>query len=324
MPKTKKDTLVFLDAGTVDYGDLSLDPFRKLGWLIAHHHTRPSDIVRRAARADILLVNKCPLDEKKLGALKRVRLICLAATGTNNIDLNAARRLEIAVANVAGYSTEVMAQGAWALLLAAAGNLIPFDRAVRQGLWSRSPFFTLRSFKVTEVREKVLGIIGYGKIGRRVAQIAKVFGMKVLIARMPGKNYPAKATGRRVSITRLLASSDFVSLHAPLTPETAKLINASRLRQMKKSAILVNTARGGLIDEIALGKALHSRQIAGAALDVLTQEPPPRNHPLFKAPNLILMPHASWTSVETRRNLVEEMAKNILAFRAGRRRNRVA
>ncbi len=322
--KQKKDRIVFLDAGSVDWGDLSLSELARLGDLTVYPQTESSKIEARSRGAQIIVTNKCRLTAKILSSLKHLKLICVAATGINNIDLDAARHLRIAVTNVPGYSTETVVQFTFSFLLSLACNLRNYDEAAHDGRWSQSRFFTLPSFPVREISGKVLGIVGYGKIGRRVAQAAKIFGMKVLVAQIPGRRYSAKEKKGRVSWGNFLRQSDFVTLHAPLTPLTQNLIDAKALGKMKKKSFLINMARGGLVNEKALDDALRSGHLAGAAADVLSEEPPPKNHLLLKVPNFILTPHVAWASREARARLVYEMALNIKAFRQGKRRNRAA
>ena len=319
----RKDSIVFLDAGTVYWGDLSFDEISRLGNFKVYSRTNPKDVETRSRTADILITNKCRFTRELLSRLKRLKLICIAATGTNNADLEAARRLGIAVTNVSGYSTETVVQFTFSFLLALAGNLVNYNKAAHDGRWSRSPSFTLPAFPIEEIQGKTLGIVGYGKIGKRVAQIAKVFGMKILVAKIPGRNSSAQEKPVRVSLGALLGQSDFVTLHAPLTPLTEHLVNSKTLRKMKRGAFLINMARGGLVDERALCRALKSGKLAGASADVLKEEPPPKNHPLLKVPNFLLTPHVAWASREARVRLVHEIALNIKAFQNGRRRNRV-
>lgn len=214
------DPIVFLDAGTVDWKDTPLTEIARLGKFKACTTTSASQIESRSRRADILVINKCRMTDEVLCRLPRLRLICLAATGTNNVDLDAAKKRGIAITNVSGYSTESVVQFTFGFLLALAGNLIPYHEAAHDGRWSRSNFFTFPRFSFEEVAGKTLGIAGYGKIGRRVAQVAKVLGMKVLIAKLPGRNYSKAKGPKRVSLDFLIGNSDCVSLHAPLTPLT--------------------------------------------------------------------------------------------------------
>lgn len=321
---TTRAEIVFLDAGTVQYGDISFGELESLGSFKSYPATLPRDIEKRVNGARVVLTNKCVFDAPLLSRLKTVRLIALAATGTNNIDLKAARRRGVAVANVSGYSTETVLERTFSFILALAGNLVKFNQASHDGSWSRSPFFTLPKFPIQEIYGKTLGIVGYGQIGKRVAQAARTFGMKVMVALLAGRSYSASEKIRRLPLETLLRRSDFVTLHAPLTPLTKNLINAESLGWMKRGSFLINMARGELVDEKALARALCSGHLAGGAADVLSKEPPPRNHFLLKSPNFLLTPHIAWASREARARLIHEMALNIQAFQKGRRRNRVA
>lgn len=320
--RTKKVQIVFLDAGTVDYGDAPLEALKKQGSLKAYRATAPADLEKRARGADTVITNKCVFDARLLSRLRTLRLIVVAATGTNNVDLEAARRRAIGVTNVSGYSTETVVQCTFAFLLALAGNLVKFNKAAHRR-WPHAVFFTLPAFPLQEIHGKTLGIVGHGRIGKRVAEVARAFGMKVLIARLAGRRYTARERARRVGLDSLFRRSDFVTLHAPLTPATRGLINERSLRLMKRGSFLINMARGGLVDERALAEALKSGHLAGAAADVLSREPPPRNHVLLKAPNFLLTPHIAWASREARLRLVREISLNIRAFLKGKRRNRV-
>lgn len=319
--KKAKEKIVFLDAGTLDYGDVSFKELHSLGKLKIYPKTPAPEILKRCQSASIVITNKCVFNKPILNRLKGLKLICIAATGTNNVDLKAARAAGIAVANVSGYSTESVVQCTFAFLLALAGNLLKFNQAAHDGRWSRSVFFTLADFPFHEINGKTLGIVGYGRIGKRVAQVAKAFGMKVLIAKIPGREYSILAN--RVPLDTLVQKSDFLTLHAPLSGITQNLINSRLLRKIKKDAYLINMARGGLVDEKALAHSLKSGRLAGAAADVLAQEPPPKNHVLLKAPHFLLTPHVAWASVEARKRLVHEIAQNIRAFQHGKIRNRI-
>ena len=321
--KKKKDRIVFLDAGTVDWGDVSLAGFENFGDFKAYHDTASSEIEKRIHGAKIVITNKYAFDRARLSRFKTVRLIAVAATGVNNIDLDAARDYKIAVTNVSGYSTESVVQSTFAFILALAGNLVKYNRDAQDGRWSRSPFFTLGLYPIREIAGKTLGIIGYGTIGRRVARVANAFGMRVLAARIPGRNYPTSDRIKRVPFETVIRTADFVTVHTPLTELTRGLINARIIRKMKQGAFLINMARGGIIDEKALRRALESGHLGGAACDLLTAEPPPRNHVLLGAPNLLVTPHIAWASREARQRLVHEIALNIKAFQDGRRRNLV-
>jgi len=318
-----KDLIIFPDAGTVNFGDLSLEALKPWGHCRFYSQTPPSKLYDRVRSASIVITNKCRFDRALLKRLPELRCIHLTATGVNNIDLDAAREFGVAVTNVPNYSTETMAQSTLALILALACDLIRMNDQSRNGKWSKSPFAMMVPVKVTEIKGKVLGVIGYGNIGRRVAALARAFGMKVLIGRIPGKKYSKKDIQQRDSFEKVIRESDFLTLHVPLTPLTRNLIHRSILRKMKHGSYIVNVARGGVVNELALREALDKGHLAGAAVDVLTEEPPPRNHILMKAPNLIMTPHALWASLDVRKRLVKEVALNMKAFYGKKRRNRI-
>lgn len=319
----KKPRMVFLDGGTVNYGDLSFKPLAKIGKLKTYSATKPAQMKLRLRGADIAITNKCRFSRELLENLPDLKGIFVTATGTNNIDHEAARELKIALANVPGYSTESVTQFTISFILALAGNLISYNRVSHDGTWSRSQFFTYGAFPVREVHGKKLGIVGYGAIGKRVAQVARALGMQVLIGKIPGRTYSYKENRGRVSFDTLIKQSDFVTVHAPLTPLTQDLINDRIIRKMKRSACLLNMARGGIVNEKALRRALESGRLAGAAVDVLTQEPPPKNHVLLGAPNLLMTPHIAWASLEARLRLMDEVVLNLRAFLQGKKRNRI-
>lgn len=313
-------TAVILDAGSLgpdlDFGDLeaSADTWH---W---HETTQPQEIASRVSDADIVVTNKVVLDSATISAAPRLRLICLAATGSDNIDLDAAAAAGITVCNATGYATPAVVQHVFALLLALATRIHDYHQAVRSGHWAQSPHFCLHDFPITELAGRTLGIVGYGELGRAVAAVARGFGMNVLIAARPGTD---RVPPGRVGLEALLAESDAVTLHCPLTPETRALIGARELRRMRPNAWLINTARGGLVDEQALAEALRSGMIAGAGVDVLSREPPRDGNPLLAPdiPNLILTPHCAWASRDARQRLVHQIAQNIRAYRAGEPRN---
>jgi glycerate dehydrogenase len=316
-----------LDLATIDCGDLDLGRLRAScrDWSI-HPFTRPAEVQGRILGAEVVVTNKVVLDRRALtGAVAGVpglRLICVTATGTNNVDLAAAAELGIAVANVTAYATPSVVQHVFALILAQATRLPDYTAAVRAGAWSSSAQFCLLDFPIFELAGKTLGIIGYGELGQAVARVAQAFGMDVLIAQRPGG--PPRAG--RLPLRDLLPRVDVLSLHCPLADNTRNLIGAAELALMRPTALLINTARGGLVDGEALAAALRSGTIAGAGLDVLSVEPPPPGHPLLAPdiPNLILTPHTAWASREARQRVLDEVALNISAFDAGERRNRVA
>jgi glycerate dehydrogenase len=316
--------IVFLDAAT--FGDVALDRFTERWDCTIHRQTTPADTPRRIEGFPIVVTNKVPLDRATLNApaARSLKFIAEAATGTDNIDLTAARERRIAVANVPGYAAQSVAQFTIALILELATRAGGYIDVVRCGHWEESPIYTRLDFPTTELAGKKLGIVGYGNIGRRVAEMARALGMEVLVAKRPGTT--AAETGR-LPLDELLAKVDFLSLHAPLTPATKNLIDAAALARMKTSAFLVNTARGALVDENALIDALTNKRLAGAALDVISSEPPPADHPMIRAAkeldNLLVTPHCAWSAREARERLLGEVAENILAFLDGRERNRV-
>lgn len=321
--KNSKFRLVFLDAGTVDYGDLSLDLLKKYDFFKAFHGTSPQQMASRLKHAQIAITNKCRFPRKLLSQLENLRGIFVTATGTNNVDLKAAKKLGIAVANVPGYSTQTVAQCTMGFILSLAGNLLRYNQVAHDGTWSRSQFFAYGAFPIREVWDKKLGIIGYGAIGKTVAKIARALGMKVMISRIPGRQYSKKESSGRYAFDQVIRQSDFVTIHVPLSSLTEDLINRRVLSRMKRGAFLINMARGGIVNEKALLQALRRGHLAGAATDVLTQEPPPKRHPLLGAPNLLMTPHVGWASIEARRRLVREVGLNIEAFLKGKKRNRV-
>ena len=285
-----------------------------------HGRTRSAELPARLAGRDLVITNKCPLDADTLAA-SRLKLICVAATGTNNVDLDAARRLGIRVCNVTAYATPSVAEHSFALILSLSRRLSEHRRAARRD-WPGSPHFWVLDYPIGELAGRTLGIVGYGELGRAVARLGAAFGMRILIAQRPGGR---DERAGRVPLPALLSQADVVSLHCPLTPQTRGLIDAAALARMQPHALLINTARGGLVDEAALLEALQAQQLGGAALDVLEIEPPPADHPLLAAdlPNLILTPHVAWAAREARQRLVDELQANIEAFQAGDDRNRV-
>jgi len=323
---TEQPRIVVLDAAT--YGDISLREFTGKWDCTIHQVTGAEETLARIAGHSIAVTNKVVIDKSILNSpeTNELRLIAVAATGTDIIDRGEAIRRRVQVCNVPGYATQSVAQFTLALILELTTQAGKYIDAVKAGAWQKSPVFSLLAFPTIELQGKKLGIVGYGSIGKAVAQMARGFGIEILVAARPG------ATGAippgRISLEHLLREADIVSLHCPLTPETRNLINQQTLALMKPSAFLINTARGALIDEAALIDALRKNQIAGAALDVISKEPPPPAHPLGRAAkeldNLILTPHTAWSAREARARLLKEVEENIAAFLQGRERNRVA
>ena len=302
--------IVFLDAATL--GDTSLAPIARLGELVCYPNSTPQEARERVAGCDVLIVNKIKVDRPLLDAAPSLRLVCEAATGVNNIDLDACAERGIPVRNVAGYSTDSVVQQTFMHMLSLLGDAPYFDAKVKSGEYSRSGLFTDVSRPFVEITGKTLGVIGMGTIGQQVARIATAFGMRVIYYSTSGtghcKDYPS------VSLETLLKESDVVSVHAPLNARTSGLIGARELAWMKPSAFLINLGRGGIIDEADLVAAVDAGQIAGTATDVFTSEPIPLDHPFLQARHperFRFTPHTAWASVEARERLVAIIAENI-------------
>jgi glycerate dehydrogenase len=314
-------SIVVLDGYTLNPGDLSWDELKQLGEVTLYDRTSPEDIPSRAAHAEIVLTNKTPLSGETLAKLPKLRYIGVLATGYNIVDIHAARERGIPVTNVPAYSTQSVAQLVFALLLELCHRVRLHSDAVHSGEWTNSADFSFTKSPLVELADKTLGLIGLGRIGLQTARIAQAFGMRV-IAVGSGRSQPEAYEGIEwVDRETLFRTSDVVSLHCPLTPETERMINAQWLRQMKPTAILINTSRGGLIDESALAEALHSGAIAGVALDVLSTEPPGEDNPLLNAPNCIITPHIAWATKEARSRLMDAAVENIRCYLAGQAAN---
>jgi glycerate dehydrogenase len=313
--------IVVLDGFALNPGDLSWDGLGALGRVVVHERSGPEEIPRRARGAFALLVNKAVLSGETLRGLPSLRYIGVLATGTNTVDVGAARGRGVAVTNVPAYSTDSVAQLALALLLALAHHAEEHSRLVREGRWAASPDFSWHHYPLVELAGKTFGAVGYGAIGRRAAALARAFGMEVLAATRSPRSPEEGVTF--VSLDELFLASDVVSLHCPLTPETAKMIDARALSLMKPGAFLVNTARGGLVDEQALAEALEQGRLAGAGEDVLAAEPPRHGSPLLTARNCVITPHIGWATHQARSRLMAEAVENLRAFLEGKERNRV-
>lgn len=313
---------VFLDLESIHPQDLDLTALREClpQWTL-HDATPPELAAARLVDAEVAVTNKVPLGDELLRHAKSLKLVCIAATGADRVDTGSARRAGIAVSNARDYATASVAEAVFVFLLTLARRLDRYRRRVSAGDWTHSPHFCLFDEPIEELNGKTLGIIGYGVLGRAVEQRAAAFGMQVQIAqRLHGE--PAEG---RVPLDRLLATSDVISLHCPLTDATRNLIGDREFRTMKRSAILINTARGGIVDEQALVEALEQGRIAGAGIDVLGEEPPAPDNPLLlcRAPGLIVTPHVAWASRGARQRLVREVVANIDAFKRGESRNRI-
>jgi glycerate dehydrogenase len=323
---------VFLDTDTLGPDDINLAPLTNLLPALECFPSTPANLVtQRIAAADIVLANKVCMSGDIIRSAANLKLICLAATGTDNVDLKTAADSGIVVSNIRNYCAPSVAQHVFTLILALTRRLNDYQMAIRDGAWSAGQQFCLLDYPIRELDAKTIGIIGYGSLGAEVGRIAEAFGMRILAARQPYEATdnerldPAQGV-QRAGLGRLLAEADIVSLHCPLTPDTTNLIDTNTLAAMRNDAILINTARGGLIDSEALITALQTGQIAGAGIDVLRQEPPVDPEPLVDTPlaNLIVTPHIAWAGRESRQRAVAQMARNIACFLQGKPRNNVA
>ncbi|HEY4287017.1 MAG TPA: D-2-hydroxyacid dehydrogenase [Puia sp.] len=308
--------IVILDGYTLNPGDLSWEGLEKLGDLTIHDRTAPADVVSRAKDAEIVFTNKTPVDAAALEQLTKLRYIGVLATGYNIVDIDAAKKLGIIVANVPGYGTSSVVQMTFALLLELTLHVQRHSDSVRDGKWSRSADFCFWDFPLVELAGKTIGIIGMGHIGGKVADIATAFDMKVIGNSRTRTDQSHRKSFRWAEIPDLLATSDVVSIHCPLFPETRGLINKRNLALMKKTAFLLNTSRGPIVVDEDLADALNRDVIAGAGIDVLSTEPPPTGNPLFTARNCIITPHISWATKEARSRLMNIAVKNLEAFLA--------
>ena len=307
--------IVFLDTMTVGDG-ISLDSIAQEGDLKIHKVTSPAETAARIKDADVVITNKVKINigARELAEAEKLKLICVAATGYNNVDLTAAKKKNVVVTNVAGYSTDAVAQAVFAYILNFYNLVVEYDQSVKAGEWSKSHIFALLKYNITELAGKTLGIIGYGAIGQKVAEIGRAFGAKVIAATRSGVKHQEDF---RVELPELLAQSDIVTIHTPLTKETENLIDRKELEMMKPEAILINAARGGIVNEEALYQALKQKKIKAAALDVMAEEPPRSGSKLFELDNIVITPHVAWATRESRQRLLDGVAENIRKFKAG-------
>jgi glycerate dehydrogenase len=311
--------IIILDSFTTNPGDLSWAAIESLGSLVAYDRTADADIVPRARDAEIVLTNKTVLSRRVIAALPRLKCICVLATGYNVVDVAAAKEHGVTVCNVPEYSTPNVAQAVFALLLELTNRTGHHDRTVHEGRWAACEDFCYWDGELVELAGLTLGIVGYGRIGQAVARVGRAFDMRILAHRRQATG-PIDG-GEYADLDRLFAESDAVSLHCPLTPDTKEFVNAARLARMKPTAFLINTARGGLVNEADLAAALDAGTIAGAGLDVLTVEPPSAANPLLRARNCVITPHIAWATRNARRRLIEATAGNVREFLAGVPRN---
>ena len=312
--------IVILDYATIENGDLS--PLNELSPNITtFDNTLQSQVVERCQGFDVVITNKVVLNQEALTQLSSVKLICIAATGTNNVDLVAAKQQGIAVTNVAGYSTASVVQHTFALLFNLLGNTHNYITDCKNGQWQKAQHFCFLDHPINEIAGLKMALIGYGDLGCAVANAASAFGIEVLISER--KNSPVREG--RVAFEDALKLADIISIHCPLNADTENLISTNEFTLMKPTAVLINTARGGIVDENALANALISKKIAGAASDVLSKEPAEQSNPLiqYKGDNLLLTPHIAWASNQSISRLITQIALNITAFQEGQMRNRV-
>jgi glycerate dehydrogenase len=309
--------IVVVDGYTVNPGDNSWEPLEKLGTVHVHDRAEPESLPAIARDADILITNKCPVSADTIAKLPSLKFIAVTATGYNIVDVAAARALNIPVSNVPEYGTQTVAQFTWALILELCHRVGRHAESVAAGDWSRSPDFSYWLSPQVELAGKNLGLVGFGRIARQVAKIGGVFGMNVLASGRPGSERPADTSVQWASKNELFAQSHVVSFHCPLTKDTEQMINRDLLSLMRPDAFLINTSRGGLVNERDLAEALRGGQLAGAAVDVVSQEPIRPDNPLLTAPNCLITPHMAWSSLSARQRLMQCTAENVAAFLAG-------
>ena len=313
--------LTVLDRCTVTRGDISLDELERFGELKIYDVIPENRLAETIRDADAVICNKAKITADVMAQCPHLKYVGLFATGYDNVDIREAARRGIVVCNAPGYSTDSVAQHTFSLLLNLASNTVAYNASVHSGDWMRSSVFTNLKYPITEISGKKLGIVGYGAIGRAVAELGRAFGMLPLIHT---RTVPAACPYPVVSFDTLLAESDFITLHCPLNDQTRHLIDAAAISKMKKTAYLINTSRGGVIEEEALAEALHAGRLAGAGIDVLAEEPMRHDHPYFSAPNCIITPHIAWASTEARRRLIKLVCENLDAFLRGSPVNNVA
>lgn len=312
--------IVNLDGYTTNPGDLSWKCIEKYGELTTYERTKPEEVVERAKDAEILFINKTPINAEMLKQLPKLKYVGLQSTGYNIIDVKAARELGITVSNIPAYSTNAVAQLVFAFILEITNKVSLHSDSIHNGEWTNCPDFCYWKAPLTELDGKTIGVIGFGSIGQRVAKIAEAFGMNV-IAYTPHPKPDEFKNISFVSFEELMKNSDFITCHCPLTPETTGIINEYALSLAKKSAVIINTSRGPVVDDKALADALNSGRIQAAGLDVLTTEPPKKDNPILTAKNCLLTPHIAWAGYETRKRLIDLLEENLKAFLDGHPQN---
>ena len=316
-------TITILDGEALNPGDIDTTELKKLGKVIFYPRTQPEQIVERIGNSEIILINKIPLTKEIFDQCPNLKYIGICATGYNTVDIQEAKKRNIAVTNVPSYSTNAVAQQVFAFILSFTNKIAEHSKSVFNKEWVSSPNFCYWISPLTELAGKTLGIFGYGEIGKKVAELGKAFGMNIICATRTPSKIQANSGILPVDFTTLLQHSDFLTVHTPLTEETEEIFNECTLKNMKKKAILINTARGKLVDEEDLANALKNGIIAGYAADVVSEEPMKKNNPLLKAPNCIITPHIAWAALETRQRLMDKVIENIQAFQKGTLLNRI-
>lgn len=310
--------IVVLDGYTLNPGDNPWDPLARLGTLKVYDHTPEDQIVSQATGYEIVITNKAPISAQTLSKLPDVKYITVLATGYNIVDIEAAAKRGIPVSNVPEYGTDSVAQFTMAMLMELCHHVGLHDTAVKAGEWTRSRDFCFWKAPLIELAEKTMGIIGFGRIGGRVGELAHAFGMKILANKVHPTDPPPCKPFAWASVEQIFAESDVVSLHCPLTPQNKGMVNAALLAKMKRSAFLINTSRGLLVNEKDLADALNRGTIAGAAVDVVSQEPILADNPLLNAKNILITPHIAWAALEPRQRIMQTTAQNVAAFQAGK------
>lgn len=305
---------VYLEEGAVNKGDISLKPITDIIETKVFYNTTEENKIEHIGDAEVAFVNKVVFDEETFAKCPNLKYIGVCATGYNVIDLEAAKRHHVTVTNVPAYSTDAVAQLTWGFIIESVNHIALHNESVHKGDWVRSEIFCYWLEKVTELNGKTIGIVGYGNIGRKVAQIALAFGMKVLVNTAHPEKYDSQDNLEFSGLDTLFEKSDIISLHCPLNANTEKLICRENIAKMKDGVIIVNVARGGVVDEDALAEGLKSGKIAAAAADVISTEPMKEDNPLLTAPNMLLTPHIGWASVEARERLIQVVADNLKAY----------
>ncbi len=312
--------IVILDGYTTNPGDLSWEEFQSLGQCSIYDRTSFEEVIHRAKHADVLITNKCIINRDTISALKNLKYIGVLATGYNVVDIEAAKERGIPVTNIPAYATQSVAQMTMALLLELTQHVSSHSQTVRDGRWSNAKDWCYWDYPLIELAGKIMGIIGFGRIGRTTAKIVDVFGMSVLAYdKYPQKDFPGYV--QMSDLDTIFKESDVISLHCPLTEDNKYLLNSGKFAMMKSSALILNTSRGPLINEKDLAEALNNGIIAGAGLDVLSKEPPDKNNPLFQARNCIITPHLAWATKSARTRLMKAAADNIRSYLAGQTQN---